>query len=164
MHDARDLIQRFDLQPHPEGGHYREMHRASQRVQSPHHGTARSAYTSIYFLLPPGGFSAWHRITSDETWFHHTGGDVLILYFDPSGILQTTALGVGTGHMQFTIPANTWFAARPADAKTYSVVSCVVGPGFEFTDFELAGRDTLHAEFGTTPEHRAAIEAFCRSS
>ena len=162
MQDANSLILRFDLQPHPEGGHYREMHRASHRVHSPRHGAARSAYTSIYFLLPPGEFSAWHRITSDETWFHHAGGDVVILYFDASGKLQTVNLGLDSGHLQFTIPANTWFAAKPADAQSCSFVSCVVAPGFEFADFELASRDALRAEFGTSPEHLVAIDTFCR--
>ncbi len=162
MKDANDIILRFDLLPHPEGGHYREMHRSAHSVVSPRHGGARSAYTSIYFLLPPGGFSAWHRITSDETWFHHAGGDVLILYFDTSGSLQTVTLGLESGHMQFTVPANTWFASRPADSNAFSFVSCVVGPGFEFADFELASREALRTEFGTTPEHVSAIEAFCR--
>ena len=162
MNDANDLIVRFNLQPHPEGGHYREMHRSPHRVLSHRHGAARSAYTSIYFLLPPRGFSAWHRITSDETWFHHAGGDVLILYFDTHGSLQTVTLGLGSGHMQFTVPANTWFAARPADSNAFAFVSCVVGPGFEFADFELATPEALRAEFGTTPENLSAIEAFCR--
>ena len=162
MKDANDIILRFDLLPHPEGGHYREMHRSAHSVVSPRHGGARSAYTSIYFLLPPGRFSAWHRITSDETWFHHAGGDVLILYFDTSGSLQTVTLGLESGHMQFTVPANTWFAARPADSNAFAFVSCVVGPGFEFADFELATPEALRAEFGTTPENLSAIEAFCR--
>ena len=162
MKDANDLSARFYLQPHPEGGHYREMHRSPHRVLSHRHGAARSAYTSIYFLLPPRGFSAWHRITSDETWFHHAGGDVLILYFDTHGSLQTVTLGLGSGHMQFTVPANTWFAARPADSNAFAFVSCVVGPGFEFADFELATPEALRAEFGTTPENLSAIEAFCR--
>ena len=105
MKDANDIILRFDLQPHPEGGHYREMHRSAHSVVSPRHGGARSA---------------------------------------------------------FTVAANTWFAARPADAHAFSFVSCVVGPGFEFADFELASREALRAEFGTTPEHVSAIEAFCR--
>ena len=162
MQDANLLIQRFGLQPHPEGGHYREMHRAPHRVHSPHHGNTRHAYTSIYFLLTPGQYSAWHRITSDETWFHHAGGDVLILYFDTSGVLRTQTLGTTSGDMQFTIPANTWFAARLVDAKSYCFVSCVVGPGFEFADFELASRHALRGEFGTTPEHCTAIDALCR--
>jgi hypothetical protein len=162
MPETDYLIQRFGLQPHPEGGHYREMHRSPQRVHSPRHGTMRHAYTSIYFLLPPGQFSAWHRITSDETWFHHAGGDVLILYFDAAGVLRTQAIGPTSSDMQFTIPANTWFAARPMDAKSYCFVSCVVGPGFEFADFELASRDVLRAEFGTTSENCTAIETLCR--
>ena len=138
------------------------MHRAPHRVHSPHHGNTRHASTSIYFLLTPGQYSAWHRITSDETWFHHTGGDVRILYFDTTGVLRTQALGTSSGHLQFTIPANTWFAAQLADAKSFCFVSCVVGPGFEFADFELASRDAMLGEFGTTPEYCAAIEALCR--
>lgn len=162
MKDAETIIRRFELLPHPEGGHYREMHRSQHSVHSHRHAATRSAYTSIYFLLPPGGFSAWHRITSDETWFHHAGGDVLILYFDSAGHLQTTTLGMDAGHMQFTIPANTWFAAHPVDQQSHTFVSCVVGPGFEFADFELATRDALRAEYGTSPENLRAIDAFCR--
>lgn len=160
MHTIRNLIERFNLQPHPEGGYYRETHRSAHQVHSHAHGGPRSAYTSIYFLLTPGTHSAWHRITSDETWFHHAGCDMMILYFDTDDRLQTSTIGPDSGHMQFTVPANTWFAARPVAPQAHSFVSCVVGPGFEFADFELASRAAMHARFGSVPEHVAVIDAF----
>ena len=162
MSEQQRLIERHGLVPHPEGGFYAEVHRAKQRVQAGSATPERSAYTSIHYLLAGHDFSAWHRIQSDETWFFHSGCDLVIYSFAENGQLQAQRLGIESGCFQLTIAARTWFAAQPAQAQSCSFVSCVVAPGFEFEDFELASRQLLLKEFGHSPEHRAKIEAYTR--
>jgi len=162
LNEQQRLIELHGLVPHPEGGFYAEVHRANLRVLSGSEGYERSAYTSIYYLLGGEDFSSWHRIQSDETWFFHSGCDLVIYSFAENGQLQTQRLGAEVGCFQLTIPARTWFAAQPAQAAYCSFVSCVVAPGFEFEDFEIGSRQSLLEVYGHRPEHRAKIEAFTR--
>ena len=162
MDEINAVIQKFNLSSHPEGGYFKEVHRSNVIVNSLAHGGQRSAYTSIYFLLPGDTFSAWHRISSDETWFFHSGCDVAIHFFTKEGTLVTQILGADAGTFQMTISAHTWFAARPLDQSSYSLVSCVVAPGFEFSDFELGERAELISLFGDTEEKKQAIKDLTR--
>jgi uncharacterized protein len=134
------LAERFDLQPHPEGGWFRETYRSAQTFHPEGYAGERAAATGIYFLLHPGERSAWHVVRSDELWFWHGGGP-LTLRFGGDGEHpaeeRTVTLGVGDDHHpQVLIPAGTWQAAEPASTE-YVLVSCVVAPGFDFADFRL---------------------------
>lgn len=139
---ARELIERLRLAPHPEGGFYRETWRSPLRV-SPEGRPSRDAVTSIYFLLAAGGFSAWHRVTSDEVWSWHEG-DALELLLAPVdlGHIERRVLGrTGDGaEPAATVPAGWWQAARPLGG--YALCGCTVAPGFEFTDFSFLRDDT----------------------
>jgi predicted cupin superfamily sugar epimerase len=146
--ETQTLIDRLGLIPHPEGGFYRECYRAPLQLHSPSHRGMRSAFTSIYFLLAGTQYSAWHRVASDESWFFHEGSDVEVYSLVPGveqkGLaLHTQTLGASSGCFELTIAAGTWFAARPVSPDSYTLVSCVVAPGFEFEDFELARREQL---------------------
>jgi uncharacterized protein len=146
--EAALLVERLGLLPHPEGGFYRETYRASMRVQSPAHASERSAFTSIHFLLADDQYSAWHRVKSDESWFFHAGVDLAIYCLVPDAVgngiqLQMQTLGAASGQFELTVPANRWFAAKPLKPQSHVLVSCVVAPGFEFDDFELAQRHHL---------------------
>ena len=163
MQEAQSLIDAFNLLPHPEGGFYREVHRAQTIVKAVEDTKEKSAYTSIYFLLSGTDFSSWHRIKSDETWFFHLGCDVLINFFDENKVLQTIQLGLVAKDFQATIPANTWFSAKPLSNNSFCLVSCVVAPGFEFNDFQLGTREELIKKFGGSHTNIKAIEAFTRS-
>ena len=162
MSETQRLIEQHGLVPHPEGGFYAEVHRAQCRVHAGLRLPERSAYTSIHYLLAGDDFSACHRIQSDETWFFHSGCDLIIYSFAENGQLQAQHLGVDSGCFQLTIPARTWFAAQPARADSCNFVSCVVAPGFEFEDFELGSRQLLLEAYGQSPESRTKIEAFTR--
>ena len=162
MQEIRTIIDALHLLPHPEGGHYREVHRSKTIVKDLNRVLNKSAYTSIYYLLSGKDFSCWHRITSDETWYFHLGGDVLIYFFDENQCPQTIQLGLVSKIFQATIPANTWFAARLADQTSFCLVSCAVAPGFEFGDFEIAERAHLLKEFGGSIENIKIIEALTR--
>jgi hypothetical protein len=144
---AAVLIEQLGLEPHPEGGYYRETYRAPLDVNSVAHKGRRSAYTSIYFLLAGDQYSAWHRVASDESWFFHMGSGVDILTLIPSSDSAPIALQVQTlgalDRFELAIPAGRWFAAKPLGTDGFALVSCVVAPGFVFEDFELATRQHL---------------------
>src|SRR3954454_11396736 len=94
--EARALIAALGLAPHPEGGYYRETFRAPRELQGLPYvapAQARSASTAIYFLLPAGAFSAFHRIRSDEVWHHYQGDPVELALIDASGQARICRLG-----------------------------------------------------------------------
>jgi len=132
---AAELIRHLALEPHPEGGFYRETFRSAARVSTAQR-PSRSALTEIYFLLAAGSFSAWHRVRSDEVWHWYEGEPLELLLASPDfSIRQRHSLGrVGAGiEPVVTVPADWWQAARPLGA--YALCGCTVAPGFEFEDF-----------------------------
>ena len=137
MTTARDLIDRLGLEPHPEGGWYRETWRA------PADEGERASATAIHFLLEQGQSSHWHRVDAAEIWLWHAG-DPLILSVAAreAAAPEDTRMGsdVLDGEaVQHVIPAGYWQAAAPAEGEHgYALVSCIVSPGFEFSGFELA--------------------------
>lgn len=146
MHpEAQRLIETFRLRPHPEGGWYRETYRSAERVTTSR-GTVRSATTSIYFLLSAGAFSAFHRLSSDETWHFYRGDPVTIEIIDASGAYQTRVLGANDV-LQTTIVAGAHFAAHVDAPDGYALVGCDVAPGFEFSEFQLTTRSMLTAAY-----------------
>ena len=162
MQDFNSIIEAYNLLPHPEGGFYKEIHRSKIIVNATGKTREKSAYTTIHYLLSGQDFSSWHRIQSDETWFFHLGCELLIYYFDSKNLLQIVQLGLDSNNLQITIPANTWFAARPIHDASFCLVSCAVGPGFEFNDFEIGKREELLIEIGNSAKNIQAIEAFTR--
>jgi hypothetical protein len=139
MHpEAQALVARLALAPHPEGGFYRETWRSPARVITPR--GERAALTVIHYLLPAGAFSAFHRVHSDEVWQHVGGGPLEIHVVDPSGAHEVQRVGrEGTGVVvpHVVVPAGSWQAARPA-GRHHVLACCMVAPGFEFADFEMA--------------------------
>jgi predicted cupin superfamily sugar epimerase len=162
MQDINAVIETLQLEPHPEGGFYREMHRARSLVKEAN-GSTKNAYSSIYYLLSGKDFSAWHRIQSDETWFFHLGCDIAIHYFGAQNALNTVQIGLESMQFQVTIPAGTWFAAKPVRADAFCLVSCVVGPAFTFTEFEMGQQQTLLDCYGTSEKRINAIRALTRT-
>lgn len=162
MSELNRIINLLELQPHPEGGFYREMYRSKKRIRDFDTSADKCAYTTIYYLLGGQDFSSWHRIQSDETWFYHSGCDLLVYYFDEARALQTTQVGLASMNLQATIPANTWFAAKPIQEDSFSLVSCAVAPGFEFGEFELGAEADLLKVFGNNEKSKIAIQALTR--
>jgi uncharacterized protein len=137
-----ELIERLHLRPHPEGGFYAEVHRSQQAVDTLDGRPHRAALTSIYFLLPEGAISRWHRVLSDEVWCHLEGAPLELHLLDATGpTAHTITLApVSARHApQHTVPAGAWQAARSTGA--YSLVACMVAPGFDFDDFALMAAD-----------------------
>jgi predicted cupin superfamily sugar epimerase len=144
---AAELIATLELRPHPEGGFYREIFRSTEQVVPADGRGARSALTTIYFLLPEGSVSRWHRVVSDEVWHLYEGGPLELLELPESGReLRRHRLGPVDGGAQApacTIAARRWQAARPL--AEYALVGCTVGPGFDFADFRLLADDPAGA-------------------
>jgi len=134
MSDAAALIARLGLEPHPEGGWYRETFRQPAPDQR------RGLATAILFLLDLGQTSHWHRVDAAELWLWHSGSPLRLLIDD--GTAQEHLLGgdVLAGQLpQAIVPANAWQAAEAQ--LGWALVSCVVTPAFEFSGFELAAPD-----------------------
>ena len=143
-----ELIRRYGLSPHPEGGWYRETYRAPAAMP----GTQRSICTAILYLLADGQRSRLHRIDADEIWHFHLG--------DPLQVIELVRDAPARVHVlsaerpQLVIPAHTWFGARPAPGSRWTLAGCTVSPGFEFSGLELGRTEALLEEF---PLARAEI-------
>jgi uncharacterized protein len=139
MHQrAQDLIKELRLEPHPEGGYFREVFRSPHKVQPlDDRRSARSALTTIYFLLAKGQHSRWHRVASDEAWHFYEGDPLEVFWIEGENTVHQELLGQGLpdSYPMCVVPAGCWQAARPLGE--YSLVGCSVAPGFEFEDFEM---------------------------
>ncbi|MGN6606862.1 MAG: cupin domain-containing protein [Jatrophihabitans sp.] len=125
----------MDMQPHPEGGWYRETWRHGQYLDTA--GGQRPLATCVAFLLEPGQRSAWHRVRSPELWLWQGGGPLLLTV---GGFESTPVAGFSvelTIGGQYLVRADEWQTAEPATDEP-ALVACVVSPGFDFADFELA--------------------------
>ena len=130
---AAQVIARLDLQPHPEGGYFRETFRDHAEPGQ------RAASTAIYFLLEAGVISRWHRVDAVEVWHWYAGAPLALSIADGSGASQTIRLGsdvLGSDHPQVVVPAHHWQQAGSLGAWT--LAGCTVSPGFTFDGFEIA--------------------------
>ncbi|KAJ1418455.1 RmlC-like cupin domain-containing protein [Ochromonadaceae sp. CCMP2298] len=162
--NSQQLVERFNMQPHPEGGFYAETFRSSDLVNTPK--GERSASTAIYFLMTRGNISRLHRIQSDEVWHFYLGAPITVVEIDQAGA-RRTVLGpdIAAGQLvQYVVKRGTWFGSFPnipapewqnaeaptgagAEEAAFSFVGCTVAPGFEFSDFELASRAALLEQY-----------------
>jgi predicted cupin superfamily sugar epimerase len=166
MEDARTWIDRLDLEPHPEGGYYRETYRTEHAIPADglpdRFDAPRNVAALIYFLLPGGSFSALHRIQQDEVWHFYDGAPITLHQIAPDGTYSSVTLSrsIEDGHrLQTVVPAGTWFGATVAGADGYALVGCTTAPAFDFADFELADRTALTRAF---PDHASLIERLTR--
>ena len=134
MTEADQIIAKLGLQPHPEGGWYRQTWVGPDL----HIGTGtRASGTAILFLLKAGERSHWHRVDADEIWIWNAGAPLLL------SLGETVARDIRMGpdvldedQAQAVVPAGHWQAARSLGA--WSLVTCTVSPGFRFEGFDLA--------------------------
>jgi predicted cupin superfamily sugar epimerase len=165
MLTSQQLIDKYRLRSHPEGGYYLETYRSKEMIPSDalpdRFKGGRSFSTSIYFLLEGKQFSAFHRIQADELWHFYDGVGLHIYVIYPDGIGDVLKLGddLANGYsFQHIVPSGSWFASKPADENGFSFVGCTVAPGFDFADFELADKRQLIKQY---PEHEEWISNLC---
>ncbi len=136
MIDAETVIATLELQPHPEGGHYRETFR-----DAPADGS-RGAMTAIYYLLRAGEVSAWHRVDATEIWHWYAGGPLVLTISENGQDARALHLGPDVAQHQrpqAIVPAGAWQTAE--SLGNWTLVGCTVGPAFTFEGFELAPPD-----------------------
>ena len=154
---ADDYIGLYRLQRHPEGGWYREVHRSavSLGLLAGYSGE-RTALTAIYFLLAAGDFSAFHRVRSEEAWVHLAGAplELVLLEEEPRIVPLSPA---GYGEPLAVVPPGMLQAA--CSLGEFTIVSCLVAPGFDFADFTIPTRDELLRAY---PQHEALVRRFTR--
>ena len=131
---ADQIIAALDLQPHLEGGFYRQTWVADAPEGE------RPVGTAIYFLLKGGAPSHWHRVDAVEIWHYHAGAPlVLSVAADEKGPAQDIVLGsdlIAGQRPQGIVPKDHWQAAK--STGDYTLVGCTVAPGFQFEGFILA--------------------------
>ncbi len=167
MNSAQYWIDQLRLEPHPEGGFYRETYRSDEHIPATalpdRYPNSRAFATAIYFLLTAEQPSCFHALLSDELWFFHSGNAVTLHSLSDEAGYKTILLGPEPSpHQQFSalMRAGTWFGATVDHPGSFALLSCVVTPGFDFNDFTLASRAQLLKEF---PVHGAIIEALTKS-
>lgn len=144
--EARRHVEHHGMLAHPEGGFFVETFRSPHTVQPEDGRGARSALTTILFLLDAGhaqGISRLHRVTSDEVW-HFIAGDPLELTILPEDLSTIEDGPLDEAHPVRVVPAGHWQAARTLGSWT--LVGCTVGPGFDFSDFTMLREAPEHAE------------------
>lgn len=159
-------VQRLNLEPHPEGGYFRQTYKSDlaiprESLPDGFHGP-RAVSTAIYFLLEGQNFSAFHRLQSDEMWHFYAGSPLMVHVINPAGEYSWILLGVDpeAGEVfQSVVPGGCWFASHVADWKSWALVGCTVAPGFDFADFEMGKRKELE---GMYPRHREIIQRLTR--
>ena len=149
--DAKTYIKKLKLEPHPEGGYYRQVFGND--------ATGKKDISTIYYMLTDSDMSAFHRLHEmTEIWYYHAGEPLNIYVIDTDGKLIVHNLSPD-GEMQVVIHPEQWFAADIPSKEGFCLVGCAVAPAFTFENFELGRKDELLKQF---PQHAEIIERLCR--
>jgi len=144
------LVEKYGLQPHPEGGFYKQVYCSISTVASHDHGEGRPAMTHIYFLLLKGQVSRFHRVLHDEVWNFYEGAPLELITVNDEHICSTV-LGASDGDYASVVPAGHYQGAQ--STGDYTLVGCTVAPGFDFADFSFI-EDQAMAQWLVTTEPR----------
>jgi predicted cupin superfamily sugar epimerase len=158
---ADEIIHRLKLEPHPEGGFYRESYRARETIAGEalplRYESARTMSTAIYYLLTPVAGSAMHRVRSDEIYHFYAGDPIELLLLRESARSELVVLGpdlAGGEKPQVVVPGGTWQGAHLCRGGAWALLGMTVAPGFEFQDFEMGDAEALAAGW---PDRAALI-------
>jgi len=152
MKSAEAWINTLKLEPHPEGGYFRQTDQSAIEYHIDRKGLP--LYTNINFLLMKDNPSHFHQLTSDELWFFHDGNPLTVHSIYPDGRYEAVVLGLGEGQkLNHTVPSGTIFGSTVEEG--YALVSCTVVPGFDFENFRLFSQDELLKLY---PEHESVIK------
>lgn len=152
--DAQYFVSKLGLERHPEGGFYKSTFQSGERTSDKeltvNFEGKRKLYTSIYFLLTSNDVSHFHRLKSDELWYYHAGSPLTIHIIHENGEYEEIKLGLNLdkGEVpQALVPKNAIFGSSVMEEDTFSLVGCMVSPGFEFQDFELFTQEELLSKY-----------------
>ncbi len=149
MISSKEIKEKLSMQKHPEGGYFCETYRSPDTYQVGENSESRAFCSQIYFMLESADVSTFHRIKQDEMWHFYSGSVLELHKISPDGNYSKVLLGNSKEvfNFQALIPANTWMAATPREANSYSLIGCTVAPAFDFREFELAERNYLIEKF-----------------
>lgn len=148
---AQHYIDKLGLEPHPEGGYYRQLYGND--------ASGKKDVSTIYYMLTANDISAFHRLHGVvEIWYYHAGQPLNLYVIDTEGNLTIHNLSPD-GEMQVVIQPEEWFAAEIPSKNGFCLVGCAVAPAFTFENFELAKKEDLLHDF---PQHKVLIERMCR--
>ncbi len=160
MFTGKYFIEKLGLKSHPEGGYYKECLKSKDVIDASTINQGfdgeRRLWTSIYFLLKDREISRLHRLRADEVWYFHSGTPLVIYIIDKNGEIRRVKLGldIERGEQpQILVSKGSIFGAE-MDGTGYSLVGCMVAPGFEFSDFELLDKEKLILDY---PQHEFII-------
>jgi uncharacterized protein len=166
LQTAEYWIDKLGLEPHPEGGYFRQTYRSDvvigREALPAGFGGSRPVSTAIYFVLDGENFSAFHRLRSDELWHFYAGATLEVHVIDEGGSYSEVLLGrdAEAGEVfQAVVKAGCWFGSRVRDGKSWALVGCTVSPGFDFEDFEMGSRSAM---VNLYPQHRDVIGKLTR--
>ena len=149
--EANEYIQKLKLEPHPEGGYYRQVFGND--------ASGKKDISTIYYMLTDSDMSAFHRLHEmTEIWYYHAGEPLNIYVIDTDGKLIVHNLSPD-GEMQVVIHPEQWFAADIPSKEGFCLVGCAVAPAFTFENFELGRKEELLQRF---PQHAEVIQKLCR--
>lgn len=164
--NAESFIQQLQMQQHPEGGYYSPSYMSETVIQDGEIRTRfnddRLLWTSIYFLLKEGEKSHFHRLKSDEMWYFHGGSPLTVHMIHPDGSYSEEKLGLNVvkgERPQVLVKQGTIFGSSMKE-EGFSLVGCMVSPGFDFADFELFERQELLEWY---PQHEQVIHFLTRA-
>jgi predicted cupin superfamily sugar epimerase len=160
-----EIIEMLNLKPLPtEGGLFAEMYRSDEMIPGdalpPRYSSERCFATAIYYMLPPGSFSAMHRLKSDEIFHFYLGDPVTMLLLYPDGSSDVITLGkdIAKGErVQVVVPRGVWQGMFLNDGGEFALMGTTVSPGFEYEDFELGKRDELVKRYPDRQEMIAGL-------
>lgn len=159
VNTIEDLIVGLRLEPHPEGGWFRETYRSEGEIPEEtlagNYGGSRNYATCIYFLLSSESFSAFHKIEQDEIWHFYDGAPIRLHILSSDGEYSIHLIGreiIEGQTPQFVVEGGSWFAAEVAHENSFSLIGCTVSPGFDFDDFMMASRRELIDKFPGSTE------------
>lgn len=156
---AWEVVRLLKLEPlDQEGGYFRRTGESAAVLPG-----GKRAWSMIYFLVTPEGFSAMHRVAEDEIWTFHAGDPLESLRLRPDGTGEWVKLGLNLAHgerPQDVVAAQTWQGTRLAPGGRWALVTCVVAPEFRSDDFELGGVEALCAAY---PAFADGIRALSRA-
>ncbi|MGX7109436.1 cupin domain-containing protein [Facklamia miroungae] len=153
-----EWVRTLDMKEHPEGGYFSEVERSQDKLKID--GKERSLFTSIYFLLEKENPSHFHRLTADEIWYYHYGQPLTVHMISPEGVYTKAILGLDVTSsqvLQYRVPKGTIFGSTVKEG--FSLVSCMVSPGFEYEDFELFSYHELIEQY---PEYEEIIKVLSK--
>lgn len=156
--EAKQWIDALEMEQHPEGGYYKSSFISENQMEFHSHNGERALYTSIYFLLGSRDVSHFHRLKSDEIWYFHAGSALTVHIIDDKGEYRQEKLGLGIAEgekLQVMVKKGSIFGSTVDREGSFSLVGCMVAPGFDFKDFELFTQKQLLKDY---PQHQKIIK------